>query len=91
MIRTLALASLAAAGFSGAALAADPVTAHSAELTNAAAQNQVHNILASQGYVQITEFGRDDDGRYTAAALKDGKKVFVSVAMPARSAEAPTN
>jgi hypothetical protein len=98
MIRALAISTLAAASLAMPAVADDTVTsgspavtAHAAELSNFATQNQVHRMLASQGYVQITEFGRDDDGRWTAAALKDGKKVFVAVALPAKAESTPTN
>lgn len=90
MIRTFAIATIAALGLSAPAFAADTASdasqataaAVTAQLTNDRAAEQVRNQLAAQGYTSISELERADDGRWTGSAVKDGKQVIVGVKMP---------
>jgi|CXWK01.1.fsa_nt_gi hypothetical protein len=87
MIRTFALA--AAAALSAPALAAEitpeanasPAAALSTALGQEAAARQAQVALVKQGYTNVSELGRDNDGRFVGTAVKDGKTVFVSVDM----------
>ncbi|HMN36967.1 MAG TPA: hypothetical protein PKD49_04535 [Hyphomicrobium sp.] len=76
-----------AVGFAGTAFAAEDAsdgvtTAHAGQLKASYEAKQAHNILAHQGYVAISELERDNDGRWVGTAVKDGKTIFVGVALP---------
>ena len=99
MIRTLTLAlataalalpASAAETAGGNASAAD-TSVHARELANQYDAKQAHNILASRGLVNISALDRDDDGRWTRTAMKDGKTIFVAVVLPKPHAEGATN
>lgn len=86
MIRIFTLA-LAATAFAGTALAAEVSTqtstaTHALELKSINDAKQAQNILAHRGYVAISDLERDADGRWVGTAIKDGKTIFVSVALP---------
>ncbi|MBL8883372.1 MAG: hypothetical protein JNL45_10010 [Hyphomicrobium sp.] len=86
MIRAFTIA-LFVTGFAGASLAADDTSngltsAHAQELGTVHEAKQAHNILAHQGYVSISDLERDVDGRWVGTAIKDGKTIFVGVALP---------
>lgn len=95
MIRNTALALIATAGFAVPAIAAE-VEASNADVAAAvssgfafeSAANQAKLILAKQGYVNVAITGRDDDGRYTGTAFKDGKTLLVAVDLPKPQAPA---
>lgn len=97
MIRTIAFATLATAALAVPAFAeearidATHASAFGAELGNAASAEQARVLLASQGYTGISPLDQDDDGRFTGTAVKDGKTVFVAVALPRPQAEALTD
>lgn len=93
MTRSIVLATVAAFGFALPASVANAgeLNAHSAELSNAAAAHQAQLVLASQGYVNVAISGRDDDGRWTGTAWKDGKTVLVAVALPKPEGPVVTN
>ncbi len=88
------LIGLALAGVAPPALANEAsennAAAASAQLTNAANAEQARVQLAHQGYTGISPFFRDDQGRWTGTAIKDGKTVFVAVVFPSAAA-ASTN
>ena len=98
MIRT-SIAAVALCMFSCVALAAEPVAApapdaaaaavQSAELTAAAQAQQAKGILTAQGYTAISELQRDEDGRWTGTATKDGKVQRVAVALPSKDTPTP--
>jgi hypothetical protein len=89
MIRTTSIAALALAAFSAQAIAADAVTpaatdaapaaVSAAVLANAAQQIEARQHLVRQGYVGISALEKDESGRWTGTALKDGKASIVSV------------
>ena len=95
MIRSLALASALTLGAAMPALAAEEAassaaspdlatyTAHMAASANA---DQVRKLLNAQGYRNVSELNRDDTGRWTGTATKDGKAVGVSVKLPVKPA-----
>lgn len=98
MIRSFAFASIAAVAFAApvlandqAADAVDPaaVKAYTAQLSNAANEQQVRKLLNVQGYSQISPLTRDENGRWTGTAVKNGKPVGVAIALPAKPAAAP--
>ena len=98
MIRALSIAALATAGLAAPALAGDKssndtaaVSAHAAELADAHTAKQAHRLLASQGYINISALDRDESGRWTGTALKDGKTIFVAVVLPSPNAVAASN
>ncbi len=96
MIRIASIAALVTAGLVLPALAAETGTAnytsiHAQELKNQYDAKQAHNILASRGFVNISALDRDDDGRWTGIATKDGKTMFVAVALPPVQAVTATN
>mgnify|MGYP006364581505 CR=1 FL=1 len=97
MIRTLSIAALTTA-FAIPAYAGEPaandtaaVSAHAAELADAYTAKQAHRLLASQGYINVSALERDESGRWTGTALKDGKTIFVAVALPSPKAAVTTN
>jgi periplasmic protein CpxP/Spy len=103
MIRTLTLAAVVAAGFSLPTFAADApaaaaapeanvTAAQSAELTTAANADQARKLLLAQGYTNVSDLNRDNQGRWTGTATKDGKTNFVAIALPEKApAEKATN
>jgi hypothetical protein len=98
MMRVLTLSAFAALGFAVPAMA-DNVTnidpaksaAFSAELGQAAAAQQARLQLSRQGYTGISTLEPDGAGRWSGTAQKNGKTVFVGVALPQPAAEAITN
>ncbi len=83
MIIGLALAGMALPAF---AAENNDTAAASARLTNAANAEQARVQLAHQGYTGISPLYRDDQGRWTGTAIKDGKTVIVAVTFPAAPA-----
>lgn len=97
-ITSAAAAVITAAGFALPASAAESTTAttsftsiHAQELKNQYDAKQAHNILAARGFVNISSLDRDDDGRWVGTAVKDGKTIFVAVALPPAQAVTATN
>ena len=102
MIR-MSLAALFVTCGSFVALAADPAVApkadaaaaaalESAGLSLAAQSQQARLMLIAQGYTNVSDLQRDEDGRWTGAATKDGTTTRVSVALPPKpAAPAKTN
>ncbi len=102
MKRILSLAAVLAAGLLTPAFAADaPATApanvaanaaetaaESAALSNAANGEQARKLLIAQGYTNVSELTRDDKGRWTGTAMKDGKTTIVAIAIPEKPAAA---
>ena len=100
MIRTASIATLVTASLALPAAAAETTgndananftSVHAQELKNLYDAKQAHNILASRGFVNISALDRDDDGRWTGIATKDGKTIFVAVALPPVQAVTATN
>jgi hypothetical protein len=100
MIRIASIAALAAAGLVTPALADtaapaanDTPSAQSftAQLTAVAAQNEIRQLLAAQGYIVSSDLSRNDSGLWVGTALKNGKAVPVAIKMPPRTAPAVTN
>lgn len=99
MIRTLSLAAVIAAGLSLPAYAADEaaapadsaaaVAAHTAQLANNANANQVRKLLYAQGYTNVTNLNRGEDGRWVGSGVKNGKTVGVAIVLPKQGAGAP--
>jgi hypothetical protein len=96
MIRAFAFAAFATAAMAVPAMAEearfDPTqaSAFGAELGNVASAEQARVLLASQGYSGISPLDQDEDGRWIGTAVKDGKTVFVAIALPRPQAEALT-
>lgn len=89
MIRLLSLAASASLALAVPAMAestanfdASKSKAFGAGLTKAADARQAQMQLARQGYSQISDLNRDASGRWVGTAQKDGKTVYVAVAMP---------
>lgn len=90
MIRTSIIATAAFVALAMPAFAAEETqkfdsnstAAQSAAMTNAASENQARMHLAHQGYVNISSLERDQNGRWTGVAVKDGKTVPVAVVLP---------
>jgi hypothetical protein len=98
MIRALALSTIATAGFALPALADNSpefnsaqTAAFSAELQNEAVAQQARLQLAREGYTGISALQRDETGRWTGIATKNGKIVFVAVILPHIAHHATTN
>lgn len=97
MIRTSLIAASAIAALAMPAFAAEDAqkfdsnasSAQAAAMTNDANEKQARLHLAHQGYSQISALERDQNGRWTGIAMKDGKTVPVAVVLPhAAAAEA---
>jgi putative membrane protein len=98
MIRTLSIFALSATALALPAYAGEPtandtaaVSVHATELADAYAAKQAHRLLASQGYLNISALERNENGHWTGTALKDGKTIFVAIALPSPKAVAETN
>ena len=98
MIRALALSTIATVGFALPALADNSTefnsaqtAAFSAELQNEAVAQQARLQLAREGYTGISALQRDETGRWTGTATKNGKIVFVAVILPHVAHHATTN
>ena len=57
-------------------------TLQSAELSLTAQAQQARGILVGQAYTSVSELQRDEDGRWTGTAMKDGKTTRVSIVLP---------
>ena len=90
MIRTSIISAAAFGAMAMPAFAAEDATkfdsnassAQAAAMTGAAAENQARMHLAHQGYTNISTLQRDQNGRWTGVAVKDGKTVPVAVVLP---------
>ena len=90
MIRTSLIAVSAIATLAMPAFAAQDAqkfdsnvsSAQAAAMTGAAAEKQARMHLAHQGYSNISSLERDQNGRWTGVAVKDGKTVPVAVVLP---------
>lgn len=85
-LATLAVAALATATIP--AIAADEQavqSAYTAELADRANAEQVRKLLNAQNYKNVSILDRDEDGRWTGTAVKDGKSTFVSVYLPTKA------
>jgi hypothetical protein len=97
MIRTFAIATLAAAAFAVPAMAetasvdAAASKAFGNQLAKAQTAEQARLQLAKQGYTGISSLDQDDDGRWVGTAVKDGKTIFVAVELPRSQQQAATN
>lgn len=97
MTRTLALTALLAAGLAAPAFAAGEQTNANASATEIAAlsfaanANQVQKLLGAQGYTQVSVLGRDDHGRWTGVALKDGQQRLFAVGLRGSQPQPITN
>lgn len=99
MTRTLFLAVLMATGVSFSALAADEtteptndaaaVTAYTKQLSPAAEAESARRLLQAQGYSNVSDLQREDGGRWTGTAMKEGKIVGVSIALPPKGSDVP--
>ncbi|PPC85595.1 MAG: hypothetical protein CTY31_10120 [Hyphomicrobium sp.] len=98
MIRIISAASLAVATFAGAAIAAEKApandtsveTSKSAAVTTRAGEQEARQHLVRQGYTNVSELSKDDDGRWTGTAMKDGKTNFVAIDLRDGAAKAVT-
>lgn len=90
MIRTSLIAASAIAALAMPAFAAEDTqkfdsnasAAQAAAMTGAASENQARMHLAHQGFTNISALERDQNGRWTGVAVKDGKTVPVAVVLP---------
>jgi hypothetical protein len=99
MTRALSLAALLAVGLSLPAFAADEaaapapdaaaIAAHTAQMSHVANANQVRKLLFAQGYTNVSNLNRGEDGRWVGTGVKNGKTVGVAIALPGKSAAAP--
>ena len=99
MRRKLSLIVLTAAAFSAPAFAAETAVAPAADanavaveaaaLSASANAEQARKLLQAQGYTNVSDLNRDASGRWTGTASKDGKTIFVAIALPAKTPAAP--
>ena len=96
MKSTLTLAALIAAGLSTSVFAADApaaaaaptsAAAESAAMSDAANADQARKLLIAQGYTNVSELTRDDKGRWSGTAMKDGKTTIVAIALPEKAVD----
>lgn len=95
MNKALSLALVFAAGTAVPALAED-TSAQQAAFFNAqlsvnANADQVRKLLIAKDYKNVSRLSRDENGRWTGTAFKNGKKTVVSVYLPPKPATAATN
>lgn len=98
MIRMVSAVSLAVATLSGAAIAAEQApandasveTSKSAAVSQRAGEQEARQHLVRQGYTNVSELSKDDDGRWTGTAMKDGKINFVAIDLRDGAAKAVT-
>ena len=76
MIRVLSLAAALAAGISVSALAAE---ANGPALQNIFTEVQARQHLLHQGYTNVSELTKDEDGKWVGSATKDGQTRAVAV------------
>lgn len=86
MLRTLTLA--AAVAFAAPAFANDTTSASTAALNDAAQAAQARQLLAHQGYINISTLEKDAAQRWSGTAFKDGKLVRVAIIVPSADAAA---
>jgi putative membrane protein len=97
MIRGLTLLALTAAltapAFAEPAVTSDASTAaaQKAELAAASGALEARQHLARQGYVNISELTKNENGLWTGAATKDGKTNFVAIDLRSKNAAAGAN
>ena len=99
MRRKLSLIVLTAAAFSAPAFAAETAVAPAADANSVAVEDaalsasanaeQARKLLQAQGYTNVSDLNRDASGRWTGTASKDGKTIFVAIALPAKTRAAP--
>ena len=99
MNRNLAVIALAAAAFSAPAFAAEtavapatnanPAVVEAGALTVSANAEQARKLLQSQGYTNVSDLNRDASGRWTGTASKDGKTIFIAIALPTPAPATP--
>lgn len=92
MIRNLILATLATAALATPALAKNSlpvgaygVPAQNAFLADASASREAHQHLVRQGYANVSQLIRNEQGQWVGTASKDGKTVIVGINLPDRS------
>ncbi|MFN0220042.1 MAG: hypothetical protein ACKVP4_14665 [Hyphomicrobium sp.] len=97
MIRGLTLIALTAAltapAFAEPAVSNDASTASTqkAELDAASDALEARQHLARQGFVNISELTKNENGLWTGAATKDGKTNFVAIDLRSKNTAAATN
>ncbi|MBR2535395.1 MAG: hypothetical protein IKE66_04915 [Hyphomicrobium sp.] len=89
MIRSLMIASAALAmsvpafAEDAKAPAGDSAEVGKFQLAQVTAEAQARKHLLSQGYTNVSTLEQDAHGRWTGAAVKDGKTVIVGIHVPA--------
>lgn len=79
-MRMLTLAAvLAAAATPALGESATPTGAANATLSETAAQLSARQHLVRQGYINVSTLEKDDYGRWSGTAQKDGKTVIVAI------------
>lgn len=94
MIKSVGLSLALAFSTSVPALAGDSAatqSAFTAHLTANANADQVRKLLAAKDYKNVSRLDRDQDGRWSGTAFKNGKKTFVSVYLPTKKLAPATN
>jgi len=94
MIKGLGLSFALAVSASVPALAGDSAAtqaAFTAHLTAKANAEQVRKLLAAKNYKNVSRLDRDQDGRWTGTAFRNGQKTFVSVYLPTKQNLPATN
>lgn len=98
MIRGLSIIAIAATGVSASAFA-EPAkqvdtsanAEQKAELAATSAAMEARQHLARQGYFNISELNKNEQGLWTGTATKDGKTNFVAIDLRKPNAVQPTN
>lgn len=65
--------------------------AFNAQLSVNANAEQVRKLLIAKNYKNVSRLNRDEDGRWTGTAVKNGQKTFVSVYLPPKQTAPVTN
>ncbi len=65
--------------------------AFTAQLSANANAEQVRKLLVAKNYKNVSRLDRDEDGRWTGTAYKNGQKTFVSVYLPTKLDTPATN
>lgn len=97
MTKSMTFAALLMTGFAMPALAASEngdATATAEALTALSFEanaKQVQTLLGSQGYTQVAVLGRDEHGRWTGVAMKDGQQRVIAVDLRSAQPQPVTN
>lgn len=89
MVRSIILAAAVSIAATSPIIAADQAQQKSV-LEATAAQTEARNHLIRQGYSNISDLQKDENGRWTATAVKDGKVRIVAIDIRRQKSDSAT-